>query len=93
MEGIARILREDGHDRSGVWALPLPEIHDSGGDLAAELPVPALEVGHKTLQKIRCLLRQDGFVHGILVLKMHGSGGDQEACDKYDEIEDIWARI
>ena len=61
--------------------------------MAAELPVPTLEVGRKTLQKIRCLLRQDGFVHGILVLKMHGSGGDQEACYKYDEIEDIWARI
>ena len=87
LEGIARALLEDGHDQSGVQALLLPEPSDAEGDLAAELPVPTLEPGHQALQKIRRLLRQDGLVHGILVLKIRKPSDDDEGCEEYDEME------
>lgn len=93
LKEIVRILREAGHDQSGVWALPLSEFCDAPGELAAELPVPVLEVERQTSHKIRRLLRQDGFAqHGILILKM---GDPSEQDDVYDQIvkEDILAWI
>jgi len=95
LEGIVRILREEGHDQSGVWALLPPELYDAGSDLAAELPVPILDLGRQTLHKIRRLLRQDGFAqHGILVLKIHDPG-DEKRWDVYNEMvkQDILAWI
>ena len=65
-----------------------PELSDAGGDLAAELPVPILELGRQTLQKVRRLLRQDGFgQNGILVLNMRKPSDDDETWDDYDEME------
>ena len=96
LEGIVRILREEGHDQSGVWALLPPELYGTGGDLAAELPVPILDLGRQTLHKIRRLLRQDGFAqHGILVLKMHGPSDDSKRWDVHNEMvkQDILAWI
>ena len=73
LEGIVRILREDGHDQSGVWALLPPE----SCDLAAELPIPVLDPGRQTLHKISRLLLQDGFAQrGILILKIDDPSDD-----------------
>ena len=72
LEGIVKILQEDGHNQSGVWALLPPEIYDAGGDLAAELPIPVLDLERQTSQKIKRLLLQDGFArNGILILNIH----------------------
>lgn len=88
LEGVMRILSEDGYNQSGVWAVIPPELSDAGGDLAAELPVPILELGRQTLQKVRRLLRQDGFgQNGILVLNMRKPSDDDETWDDYDEME------
>ena len=79
LEGIVKILREDGHNQSGVWALLPPE----GGDLAAELPIPILDLEHQTLHKIRRLLLQDGFTqNGILILNI----SDHERWDIYGQM-------
>jgi len=70
--GIVEVIREDGHNQSGVWALLPPEIYyDAGGDLlTAELPTPTLDLERQTLHKIRRL--QDGFTqNGILILNIH----------------------
>jgi hypothetical protein len=87
LEGVMRIIREDGHNQSGIWALLPPELCDGArGDLAAELPIPILDLGRQTSQKIERILRRDGFPqHGILVLKMWDPS-DGEACDVYDEM-------
>jgi len=90
LEGILRILQEDGHIQTGLWALLLSESDDAGDDLAVDLSIPILDLGTGTLHKIQRLLRQDGFAkHGILVLKM-----DSVGADGYDKrwIEDIRAR-
>jgi len=82
LEGIANILLEDGHVQSGVWALLPSDIFDAGDELAADLSIPILDLGTQTLEKIRLLLRQDGFAqNGILVLKMDNPGNDP-----YDEM-------
>jgi len=81
LEGIVKILREDGHNQSGVWALLPPEIYDAGGDLAAELPIPVLDLERQTSQKIKRLLLQDGFTqNGILILNIHDPN-DREQWD------------
>jgi len=81
LEEIVRILQEDGHIQSGVWALLPSEIYEAGEELTTDLSIPILDLGAKTLHKIRHLLRQDGFTkHGILVLKM-----DRPSDDGYDK--------
>lgn len=71
LNGVGKILLEDGYDQPGVWALLPPELDDARGHLAAELPVPVLDLEPETLDNIRRLLRQDGFAQsGILILKM-----------------------
>ena len=71
MDGVANILREDGYDQPGIWAFLPPELDDANGHLAAELPVPVLDLEPETLHKIRRLLHQDGFAqNGIFILKM-----------------------
>lgn len=96
LEGIVKILREDGHNQSGVWALLPPEIYDAGGDLAAELPIPVLDLESQTLQKIKRLLLQDGFTqNGILILNIHDPS-DHEQWDINGQMvkkKDILARI
>lgn len=77
LEGIARILREDGYDQSGICALLSPELYDAAGNFAAELPVPVLDLEHQTSHEIRRVLRQDGFTQsGILILKIHDPRDD-----------------
>ena len=86
LEGIVRILREDGHDQSGVWALLPPELYEAEGDLAAELPIPILDLERQTLQKIRRLLLQDGFAqNGILILNIQDPS-DRERWDIYGQM-------
>lgn len=69
LQGIARILKEAGHDQSGTWAVLPPEAYGVREELEAELPVPILDLGIQTSYKIRDLLDKDGFVqHGILLL-------------------------
>lgn len=86
LEGIVRILREDGHDQSGVWALLPPESCNVAGDLAADLPIPVLDPGRQTLHKISHLLLQDGFAqHGILVLKMDDPSDDGRWDPDHDQ--------
>ena len=81
LEGIVRILQEDGHDRSGVWALLPPELYDAGDDLVAELSIPILYLEHQTLNKISHLLFQDGFAQtGILILNIQNPS-DRERWD------------
>jgi len=95
LEGIVKILREDGHNQSGVWALLPPEVYDAGGDLAAELPIPILDLERQTLHKIRRLLLQDGFTqNGILILNIHDPS-DHERWDINDQMvkNDILAWI
>ena len=88
LEDIVRILQEDGHNQSGVWAVFPWEICDAGYDLAVDISIPILDLETRTLHKIERLLRQDGFTkHGILVLKLN-----RPDADGYDEItwtEDI----
>ena len=79
LDGIARILLEDGKPRSGVWALLPSGLCDIRDDVEATLSIPILDLGTRTLEKIRCLLRQDGFVqNGILVLKIDNPGNDHD---------------
>ena len=93
LKEIVRILREDGHDQSGVWALPPPEFYDAVGDLAAELPVPVLELKRQTSYEVGRLLRRDGFTqNGILILKMHNPSDDENIHDQIVK-EDILAWI
>ena len=71
LDGVANILRGEGYDQPGVWAFLPPELDDAQGHLAAELPVPVLDLEPEILHKIRRLLRQDGFIqNGIFILKM-----------------------
>jgi hypothetical protein len=71
LEGIVRILREAGHNHSGIWAFFPPGLRDVREELAANLPVPTLDLELQTSYKIRDLLDQDGFVQrGILLLNM-----------------------
>jgi len=90
LEEIVGILLEDGHVQSGVWAVVPSEICDTGGDLAAELCIPILDLGPQTLQKIRRLLHQDGFAKsGILVLKMDPSGDGHDEVRGMEDIQ-VW---
>ena len=78
LEGIVRILQEDGDIQSGIWAVVLSEIRE---DLTPDLSIPTLDLGTRTLHKIRRLLRQEGFTkHGILILKMDRPSDG--SCDK-----------
>jgi len=82
LEGIVKILREDGHNQSGIWALLPPEIYDAGSDLAAELPVPVLDLERQTSHKIKRLLLQDGFTqNGIIILNIAHDPSDHERWD------------
>jgi hypothetical protein len=95
LERIVRILREDGHDQSGVWALLSPELYDARGDLAAELSVPILDLERQTFHRISSLLRQDGFSrNGILILNIYDPN-DHERRDICDQTvkNDILAWI
>jgi len=77
LEEIVRILQEDGHIQSGVWAVVLSEACEAGEDLTTGLSIPTLDLGTRTLLKIRRLLRQDGFTkHGMLVLNVDHPGDD-----------------
>jgi len=80
LEAIAEVLPECGHKESGVWVLLPPELHSASGALAAELPVPILDLGFQTLKKIAHIFRQDGVAgRGVLVLKIHNGHGEVRA--------------
>lgn len=89
LQEIVKVLREDGHDQPGMWAL-LPELPDAKEDLAAKLLVPILDLGSQTLHRIRNLLRQDGFSpQGILVLNVQDPGGVIEVPDVWDRDQKV----
>lgn len=77
LRGVVDTLREDGHDQSGIWALPSLGISESRGDSVTETSVPVLKLRAETSRKIRRLLRQDGIVQrSVLVLNIHDPNDD-----------------
>lgn len=68
--GIVTVLREENYNQSGPCILIPPEDYEVRDNLvAAELPVPILDLGTRASHKIGRLLYRDGFIgSGIILL-------------------------
>ena len=81
---IVTVLREGHYDQGGTCTLIILDDDGAFGDLAAELPAPALYLRTQTSRKVRRLLNLDGFTRpGILILKI----GDP---DEGGRARDVW---
>ena len=80
LDVIMEFLLECGRKEPGVWVLLPPELHGASAALAAELPVPILDLEFQTLKKIAHLFRQDDVAgRGALVLNIPSGNGEVRA--------------